>query len=229
MAKIGRNDLCLCGSGKKYKKCCLNKEMADERYEVRRTRHWRLEEIEHFSTDDIIVKLRHFGVPFNRDDFLRQVLRYYSACDLADSWIENHRITAQGLDMDFIWMACIVLWKRLAPHVINSEQLDDLMQDGYRDLAKNKDCDACDKWLQVWHHLQPRFTPEMKAIGDADRVFSGTQSVENWCQDLEMALWNAGLEDKKYHHQRIKFGEAFCRYFPESSQLTIVNTLRAVA
>jgi uncharacterized protein YecA (UPF0149 family) len=23
--KIGRNDFCLCGSGKKYKKCCLNK------------------------------------------------------------------------------------------------------------------------------------------------------------------------------------------------------------
>lgn len=24
--KIGRNDLCPCGSGKKYKKCCLDKE-----------------------------------------------------------------------------------------------------------------------------------------------------------------------------------------------------------
>jgi uncharacterized protein len=24
--KIGRNDLCLCGSGKKYKNCCLQKE-----------------------------------------------------------------------------------------------------------------------------------------------------------------------------------------------------------
>ena len=24
--KIGRNDPCLCGSGKKYKKCCLNEE-----------------------------------------------------------------------------------------------------------------------------------------------------------------------------------------------------------
>lgn len=23
--KLGRNDMCLCGSGKKYKKCCLNK------------------------------------------------------------------------------------------------------------------------------------------------------------------------------------------------------------
>lgn len=26
MVKIGRNDLCPCGSGKKYKKCCINKE-----------------------------------------------------------------------------------------------------------------------------------------------------------------------------------------------------------
>lgn len=24
--KTGRNDLCVCGSGKKYKKCCLPKE-----------------------------------------------------------------------------------------------------------------------------------------------------------------------------------------------------------
>ncbi|SCI21093.1 Predicted metal-binding protein related to the C-terminal domain of SecA [uncultured Clostridium sp.] len=28
---LGRNDLCPCGSGKKYKKCCLNKDMASER------------------------------------------------------------------------------------------------------------------------------------------------------------------------------------------------------
>ena len=26
MAKIGRNDPCHCGSGKKYKQCCANKE-----------------------------------------------------------------------------------------------------------------------------------------------------------------------------------------------------------
>jgi uncharacterized protein YecA (UPF0149 family) len=25
---IGRNDKCICGSGKKFKKCCLNKEVA---------------------------------------------------------------------------------------------------------------------------------------------------------------------------------------------------------
>ncbi len=28
LKKIGRNDLCICGSGKKYKKCCLNNAVA---------------------------------------------------------------------------------------------------------------------------------------------------------------------------------------------------------
>ena len=28
--KIGRNDLCSCGSGKKYKKCCINKGGEDD-------------------------------------------------------------------------------------------------------------------------------------------------------------------------------------------------------
>ena len=31
MAKIGRNDLCPCGSGKKYKRCCLAKDEAAHR------------------------------------------------------------------------------------------------------------------------------------------------------------------------------------------------------
>ncbi len=29
MTQIGRNDPCLCGSGKKYKKCCLGQEQID--------------------------------------------------------------------------------------------------------------------------------------------------------------------------------------------------------
>ena len=33
MSKIKRNDPCHCGSGKKYKKCCLRKEEEDRRFE----------------------------------------------------------------------------------------------------------------------------------------------------------------------------------------------------
>ncbi len=34
MAKPGRNDRCPCGSGKKYKQCCLTADEADERREM---------------------------------------------------------------------------------------------------------------------------------------------------------------------------------------------------
>jgi len=34
MSKIGRNDQCHCGSGKKYKKCCLNKDQAESRAQL---------------------------------------------------------------------------------------------------------------------------------------------------------------------------------------------------
>ena len=30
MSTIGRNDPCHCGSGKKYKKCCMAKDESDE-------------------------------------------------------------------------------------------------------------------------------------------------------------------------------------------------------
>ena len=31
---LGRNDLCYCGSGKKYKKCCMNKDKSKKYYEI---------------------------------------------------------------------------------------------------------------------------------------------------------------------------------------------------
>ena len=34
MSKIGRNDPCPCGSGKKYKKCCIDKERISENKEI---------------------------------------------------------------------------------------------------------------------------------------------------------------------------------------------------
>jgi hypothetical protein len=59
------------------------------------------------------------------------VKRFYSAEELADLWVSVFPISAVRFDRDFIWMAAIVLWRRLAPDVVNSEQLDETMQRGY--------------------------------------------------------------------------------------------------
>lgn len=145
MRKVGRNDPCPCGSGKKYKKCCLNR-LGDIR--LKRSIPWDLDEVREFPTEEIIQRLKGFGVNFTKEEFLQDTQRFYSACELANHWEKLYPITARGFDEDFIRMAAIVLWKRLALQVINSEMLDELMQEGY-DLLREDPVEACNLWLYV--------------------------------------------------------------------------------
>jgi tetratricopeptide (TPR) repeat protein len=225
MGKIGRNAPCPCGSGIKFKKCCINKGIPSVS-ESSRNYHWNFDEIEALSTEGIISKLKGFGIDFDEIQFQKDVNNFYSACELADHWKTVYTITAIRFDLDFIWMACVVLWKRLAPEVINSEQLDDLMQEGYKRLqGKRKDetVEACKLWLTVWDHLKNRFTSDMKSIEDAERIFSGLQCLFNWCQDLQLELHNAGLYDRSFYRKRIEYCREFYFFFPDSPELITMN------
>jgi len=119
--------------------------------------------------------------------------------------------------------------RRFAPDVVSSEQLDEMMQRGYdlKEEGRFKEC--CNLWLELWEHLKKRFTPDMSAIEDVDiRVFTGIQ-LYNWCQDLDMELWNAGLEDTRFFRKRLEFCREFYRMFPDTDSLVIVNMKRGEA
>jgi len=188
-----------------------------------------MEEVETLSTKEIIRKLRSFGVDFKRTQFLEDVRRFYSAYELADHWVGIYPVTAVGFDEDFIWMAAIVLWRRLAPDVINSEQLDEMMQKGYDLKEEEKAKECCNLWLEVWEHLKKRFSPDMRAIEDTRSVFSGMQSLYNWCQDLEVELLDAGGEDASFYARRIEYCREFYRMFPDTSSLVVENMMRGEA
>lgn len=190
---------------------------------------WRMKDVEALETKEIIQKLRDFGVPFEEKQFLEDIHRFYSAFDLEREWRSNHDITAKGKDEDFIWMAASVLWKRIAPDVINSEQLNDMMQDGYDLIAKNEEIEGCSLWLKVWGYLKERFRPEMRSISEAEQVFNGLQSLYNWCGDLAMDLYNAGLKDDIFFKKRIEYCKEFLELFPESSDMHISGMMRNLA
>ena len=72
--------------------------------------------------------------------------------------------------------------------------------------------------------------PHIKSVEDADKFISGlTQSIFNWCQDFEMELANAAVEDASFYLKRIKYCQDFCRIFPNSDESIIKNMLRAEA
>ncbi len=222
MAKIGRNDPCPCGSGKKYKKCCLEKDKTkafitsdqEDKHFIR----WTPEDVRGFSTEDIIQKLINSGVDFNKEQFHEDVKRFYSASDLAQRWIETYSIKAEDMDVNFFWSAALVLWERLEPDIINSEMINDLMQEGYVLIYDQEKCvDGCNLWLEAWEYLKMRYiTPDTKSVEDVDELFTGLQCLFNWCQDMEMELENAALKTPSLYEKRIKFCQEFYNLLPES-------------
>lgn len=145
MTKIGRNQPCPCGSGKKYKKCCLNIPKPDSLPETKR------------------------------------------------------------------------------------DELDALMEKGWSLLQENETTKACDVWLELWDRLKKRFKPKFRDIQEAETIFSGCELIYNWCQDLEVELGNAGIDDSAYYQKRIDYCDEFCSIFPDSDELLMHNMKRAIA
>lgn len=215
---IGRNDSCPCGSGKKFKKCCIDNPLnLFPRHVPERKQHWYRDEIEELPTAKIVEKLAMCGIPFSRDEFLIDVNNHHSSDDIYKEWKTRYTITATGFDEDFPWMAAEVLWRRLAPDKVSTMQLDDMVQDGYELTGGETTTKGCDLWLRVWDILKTRFTKDMRKIEDADKVIFQSQFLSNWLQDMELELVNAAIEDPKYHSLRIQFCREVIEYFPEGN------------
>ena len=91
-------------------------------------KRWSFEEVRLMTTDGIIDKLASVNIPFDQTHFLGDVRNHYSAEALGDTWLRRHKCTVTGFDEDFVWMAAIVLWERLAPDIVNVEMIDDEMK-----------------------------------------------------------------------------------------------------
>ena len=193
-----------------------------------KTTHWSQDEIDRFPTGRIIEVLAAVGIPITEDSFLKDVAECLGAGNIYERWKSRFTITAVGFDEDFPWMAAEVLWRRLAPHKVGTGQLDDMMQEGYELIEERNVTKGCVLWLEVWEGLKPRFTKDMRTVEAADSLFSGSQFLSNWCQDVEMELGNAALGDPAFHDRRIRYCSEFCDLFPESHEI-MPNMRRAIA
>ena len=186
--------------------------------------HFTLERVESLTTEEIIKELRDYGIEFKRVQFLLDVRRFYSVEELVKNWETSYSIDLECIESDFLFLAATILWERLAPDIINSEKIDEMMERGYEFVDNQEDEKASKVWLEAWEYLRERFKPEIKDIKDADVIYSFFEYIMDWSQDLMMALWNASLLQ-----ELIKICRELLEYFPESSDLFIHNVLRYIA
>jgi tetratricopeptide (TPR) repeat protein len=105
--------------------------------------------------------------------------------------------------------------------------LDDKIQAGYREHSESA---GAATWLDAWADvLRLCDAAGARSIEGFDDRFPMTQSLYNWSQDLEEALWNAGLDDREKLLARIAVCEEALRRFRDEDQLMTENRRRALA
>src|SRR5690625_778197 len=233
MTKIGRNEPCPCGSGKKYKKCCIGKELPPKPKENLQTfadQFLSYEEVDEMSTDEIIKRLKTMGVGFKKEKFLNDVKTSYAAEEISEGWFDKYNITVQGREEDFPCFAARILWERMAPQGhLSAEQIDEIYHQGIDALEQNDPISACDEWLAMWEVLKDRNSPIVQNLNFLDEKYKSTFFVRNFCQDLELELHNAGIRNSAYFEKCVTYCSEFLEIFPNESELIIHNMRRAIA
>jgi hypothetical protein len=183
---------------------------------------------EPLSDDELLAKLRDLGLDVDRDGVERLCAGALSAEEVAGPIVDRLRL---GDDMtgDWVWICLVALWQRWWPDRVCLELLDDKMQAGYAQDAENDTHPAAVTWLNAWSDvLRLCDATGIGSIGEFDDRFPVTQSLFNWIQDLEMALENAGRDDREMRQALIEFCEESLRRFPDEDQLMTENRRRAL-
>jgi len=173
-----------------------------------------------FTDGELLAKLRSFGIQIDRAWLERECTRALSAQEIAGPLMDKS--TSRSQESDWIWICVATLWRRWFPEQPSFEVLDDRMQNGYELLKSSGAVAACRIWLEAWHDvLRLLDKAGIQSIEAFDERFRGTQSLFNWIQDLESALWNAVLDDRQFLSARIAMCEEAMRRFPSDDGLMV--------
>ncbi len=183
------------------------------------------------SDAELLEKLKSFNAFLDREKFEDWYKNFVSAQALSE-WIIATQTPkfSRDFDREWIWVALTVLWERWFPESPSFEMIDDQMAAGYDLLDKPEVTKACDLWLTVWKNLLHIATTHgMKSLDELDDAFGGSQSVFNWIQDLEEHLWNAGLHERRFLHERARVCEELINKFQLRDSHLCENMKRAWA
>jgi SEC-C motif len=184
---------------------------------------------EHLSDDELLAKLRDFGLDVDRDGVERLCAGALSAEEVAGPIVAKLKLD-DDMTVDWVWISLLALWQRWWPDRPGLEFLDDKMQAGYARDAENDSHAAVVTWLDAWSDvLRLCDAAGISSIEEFDDRFPLTQSLFNWSQDLEMALENAGRDDGEIRQALIDFCEESFRRFPREDQLLTENRRRTMA
>lgn len=110
------------------------------------------------------------------------------------------------------------------------EGIQGKIAEGYERWKRDDATGACRPWLEAWPSFL-RLVEETgtKTISELDNAFDTDWLIFNWVQDLEAALWNAGLNDSQFFQDGIRYANEYLARFHAEDGLITENMRRALA
>ncbi|HUK69748.1 MAG TPA: hypothetical protein VLW50_13520, partial [Streptosporangiaceae bacterium] len=160
--------------------------------------------------EDLLAKLRGVGVDADREKLAKLCEGALSAEEVV-----SERLRLHDWDADWAWICLVALWERWWPEKVCLELLDDKVQAGYEADQRSDFVVSGRIWLDAWSDvLRLCDAVGARSIREFDDRFPMTQSLFNWCQDLEMALQNGGEHDPELRTARLEMAAEWLRRFP---------------
>lgn len=218
--KVGRNDPCPCGSGKKYKKCCLNKPKSDSENTVQLKTSELRSQLEQLTTSQILKNIQAAGVDINAKKFVEELNTLSSAKELLSRWEKQLKVGKGQLPPAY-YISILILAKRLLPDKILLEDIRDLMQDGYNLGNPYPDENGLFIWWKLWKDVQVwAKEQQIHSVEELDQATKDMlpKSFSEWVNDFDAALEKAAKSDKRFIPMRHVFADDLLNCFPHSKQ-----------
>jgi hypothetical protein len=181
------------------------------------------DEVTALSTGEILSGLEAMGVSVDKETFLNDAREAHSLRALIDLWLEDREMKSGDPDLIFASLAAVALAQRWDPKAVITGELDRLIREGYRLCIDHRAVEGCQLWLEAWENLKGRFAPGVGDVEEAEDLSTSIVMLFNWCQDLEMELGNAGVDDPRYYEKRLRYCQEFCARFPGSQDTLIAG------
>jgi len=107
---------------------------------------------------------------------------------------------------------------------------DEKIMLGYNYFESGHSVKACDAWLSAWEEIKNILATErIEDLQLLQNKYKWSEFLSNYIQDVELELYNAGLEKKEYFHKRIKYCHEMIKFCGRNEKLIIENAKRAIA
>ena len=173
------------------------------------------------TTDEITKRLGQHGVYFSLTEFIKEIRTTRSLEEIGEMWVDESHCDPLSFHADFISLAPIVLWRRLASDVPCYEMIQEAVERGNEFIkADETHGEGLSQFQKAWDtflSLKPTSVKEMTLTTASP--FWGPHCFSEWATTFEGELLKAwergGANAREVAYQRIKFCEEFFRLLPE--------------